>query len=474
MGDGNLSPCENPSSSQVMLDCHCALIELVNEIASVEAIENAAQHVLHCAQLVADDSNQPKFLFHPADINYHKTIGGVLNAGPSPLGANTQGWGVGGVVSEKALDSLLLAYSKLLQCGNRANFRTLADIEDLSTGLMNAFVTGSHQVKTHAAFLLSQLAIAGRKTSVRMATMPGITNACFRALSSCENAASETLALDTALFVNNLAALGGHEAAEAISADGQLIKELGHWLEHSNDADTLQRLTGIFNHLSRSVASASALQMHGIRDLLHHLAERQDVTGNADAWIACIGLAHMAQGNIAVCQQHTVPELHKTDRSAIQIIMGFLQCALANRPFHGISFRVYDVLYALNSLAKSHQRELIGLQCGLVDVAVKITCDWQPARKALANDCSADLLMSGSVYMSEEAPKHIADRIQILELSTDILRHLSQSEACRVRMTQQRLETILSRLILVEERGLVREHALQVSGNCACAHACPW
>ena len=67
--------------------------------------------------------------------------------------------------------------------------------------------------------------------------------------------------------------------------------------------------------------------------------------------------------------------------------------------------------------------------------------------------------------MSEEAPKHIADRIQILELSTDILRHLSQSEACRVRMTQQRLETILSRLILVEERGLVREHALQVSGK---------
>ena len=31
------------------------------------------------------------------------------------------------------------------------------------------------------------------------------------------------------------------------------IRELGHWLEHSNDADTLQGLTGSFNHLSPSV-----------------------------------------------------------------------------------------------------------------------------------------------------------------------------------------------------------------------------
>jgi hypothetical protein len=114
--------------------------------------------------------------------------------------------------------------------------------------------------------------------------MPDFTNACFRALSSCETAANETLALDTALLANNLAALGGHQTAEEMDADGEMsIKELGHWLEHSNDADTLQRLTGSFNHLSCSVASTSALQMHGIsiRDLLHHLVERLDVAGNA-------------------------------------------------------------------------------------------------------------------------------------------------------------------------------------------------
>jgi hypothetical protein len=54
-------------------------------MASVEAIETAAQHVLHCAQLVADDSKQAKFLFHSEDIDYHKTIGGVLTRDPLPL-----------------------------------------------------------------------------------------------------------------------------------------------------------------------------------------------------------------------------------------------------------------------------------------------------------------------------------------------------------------------------------------------------
>jgi hypothetical protein len=33
---------------------------------------------------------------------------------------------------------------------------------------------------------------------------------------------------------------------------------------------------------------------------------------------------------------------------------------------NGIRFRVYDVLYALDSLSKSHERDLIGIECGLV------------------------------------------------------------------------------------------------------------
>ena len=78
----------------------------------------------------------------------------------------------------------------------------------------------------------------------------------------------------------------------------------------------------------------------------------------------------MAMANIAVRQEHHALELHHTQTPAIKSIVGFLKLALEGRPLRGITFRVYDVLYALDSLCKCHERDLIGIECGLVDVAV--------------------------------------------------------------------------------------------------------
>ena len=76
---------------------------------------------------------------------------------------------------------------------------------------------------------------------------------------------------------------------------------------------------------------------------------------------AYLGLANMAMANIAVRKEHHALELHHTKTPAIKSIVGFLKLALEGRPLRGITFRVYDVLYALDSLCKCHERDLIGI-----------------------------------------------------------------------------------------------------------------
>ena len=60
----------------------------------------------------------------------------------------------------------------------------------------------------------------------------------------------------SALLINNLADMGGEDAVRVLSAHGMLVRELATWLDSAHDAATLQRLTGVFNHLSRSAVRA--------------------------------------------------------------------------------------------------------------------------------------------------------------------------------------------------------------------------
>jgi len=108
-----------------------------------------------------------------------------------------------------------------------------------------------------------------------------------------------------------------------------------------------------------------------------------------------------------------------------------------------IFFRVYDVLYALDSLSKSHERNFLGIECGLVDLAVQVTAEWQPGKYA-------------SMFSNAKASTY-----PVLELSTDILKHLAQSAECKARMHHLRLESTLDRLLHTEE-GAVRAHVLKV------------
>jgi hypothetical protein len=210
---------------------------------------------------------------------------------------------------------------------------------------------------------------------------------------------------------------------------------------------------GVFNHLSRSKESARALQNHGIMETLRRLVGRAGTSGGAEAQEAYVGLANMAMANIAVGQdascaaESTGSEVKagsvRFKVSSIKSIVGFLKCAVEGQQTSGIRFRVYDVLYALDSMCKCHERDLLGIECGLVDAAVQVTAEWRPGKYS-------------SIFSDAKASTH-----PVLELSTDILVHLAQSKACKARMRELYLESILDRLLLTAE-GRVRDHVLKV------------
>jgi hypothetical protein len=83
--------------------------------------------------------------------------------------------------------------------------------------------------------------IAGPAVASRIANLLGLVEACGKAASSSE----EELTLNTALLINNLAALGGEEAVVALTRDETLMRQLASWLDDAHDAATLQRLTGM-------------------------------------------------------------------------------------------------------------------------------------------------------------------------------------------------------------------------------------
>ena len=68
------------------------------------------------------------------------------------------------------------------------------------SGLVENREVGQDSVADSASFLLSQLALAGPEMAAKIAYLPGLTEACVKAMSSSE---SES----TALLVNNLVSL---------------------------------------------------------------------------------------------------------------------------------------------------------------------------------------------------------------------------------------------------------------------------
>ena len=137
----------------------------------------------------------------------------------------------------------------------------------------------------------------------------------------------------------------------------------------------------------------------------------------------------------------------------------------------GIRFRAFDILYALQSLCECHERDLIGIECGLVDVAVQVMADLASGatRQLTVSVLSGDGGQTGQLVSTscsdaketeEKVEKAKASTHPVLELSADILMHLAHSEQCKQRMRDLHLESTLKRLL--QETGSERDHLLEL------------
>jgi len=229
------------------------LEELRRPAPAAAAVEQAALQVLQGSQEIVAalraagaHGKAASFAFHADDLEYHQTMARILQTGPRPVASGPRqperrAWGLE-EVPEAAVRAVLEAYCNLATVGV-GMLGELMRVRGMAQGLMCALEAGSSEVKAHGVFLLSQLAIAGPEAAMRIALLPGLPEACCRAL--CSTSKSEKLTLSWALLVNNVAALGGEEAVRVLTAHSMLVHELGAWLDSAQDAATLQRLTGV-------------------------------------------------------------------------------------------------------------------------------------------------------------------------------------------------------------------------------------
>ena len=239
--------------------------ELAVEQAARLALQGArARAAEHKKKVSAAQVAQPPVDLHAEDEKYLEQVAQLLLA--------DREWRKQVAVSEAALGMMLEAVSELM--GSGVTPLQLAGTRNMLPALVRAVEQGAPHLQASGLFLLSQIALAGPATAVEIAALPGLPEVCYAVI--IQQNSSETLTNPTALLLNNLAALGGEDAVRVLSAHGKLVRELAAWLDNAHDAASLQRLTGVFNHLSRSpvhcAAPLTTTQLRASACLIRHRA----------------------------------------------------------------------------------------------------------------------------------------------------------------------------------------------------------
>jgi len=163
-------PDQKHAAAQLHVVYNGVLKELWRVQISPGDLEAAARRVLEASLEIAKgadavDATHPAFVLLEADQAYHRAIASIMLAGPSthrgPNG-NAEGWGEQARVSELVLEILLKSYVHIV---GRSTCSQLAQVEGLLEGLVVAAQRGSLKIKTCAAFILSQVALAGAENA---------------------------------------------------------------------------------------------------------------------------------------------------------------------------------------------------------------------------------------------------------------------------------------------------------------------
>ena len=207
--------------------------------------------------------------------------------------------------------------------------------------------------------------------------------------------------------------------------------------------------------------SAQMLRRERVLGALQKVMSSARTGGGAGAWQACDALATMALANLI--GKEVDEEIYAPDQglgglnvyqykkavaaasvpSAVLSVVVFLQQAMRKERVHGISLRVYDVLFPLNQLSRNSYNHKTLTDSDVVELVSEIVSTWRPG--LYSTQFSA---VRGSNY-------------PVLECGCEILEHLTKYRPALRRMIELDLQGTCERLIR-DHTDVVKQHAAKV------------
>jgi hypothetical protein len=246
-----------------------------------------------------------------------------------------------------------------------AQTKTQMLIEGAVPALCHHLSSDSAEMRSHACRLLSEMAF--RHTDV------------CRAITSNELALPKLLLMmdsngrrDAGLVLNNCAAFCEHSCKSMVECPG--LVETFKVMATSSDCFERGMAVGVFNCLSRCPAVAQVLV--DARVVEEVLSPALCASGVGDRHEARLARAAMAManltGNIAVVDEEREHLINVAIATTVKIL-GF---ALDGKPWGGINFAPYSVMYPLNNLAATPTNREHLVECGLLELMTRVINDW--------------------------------------------------------------------------------------------------
>ena len=243
----------------------------------------------------------------------------------------------------------------------------MAGTPRIISGLVNLIIC-VHLASAWAAYLLSALLLLyERLPDEALDSASVLINSASRLIMNGQ----EDNVDGCLLLINNMTALGGDNIASHVANHWDLMNELKRSLKADcNNSLRMRRIASIFHHLSRCERAVSILVSNNLPRLLEevHAAAMADIK-SADTvrqeFPLHLGLLTLALANLSPVTRN---QGIKCNPRCLQLIVKFLKHAKDGKSYHGIYFRVADILIALQFLCSDEENTEGLVEGGILDI----------------------------------------------------------------------------------------------------------
>ena len=327
-------------------------------------------------------------------------------------------------LNDKVISAILESLYWLPHVDN-AVLRAIANTPRIIFALGNLIIC-VHVAAAWAAYLLSALILMfERLPDDAFELAPSIINAASRLIMN----GPEEVVDGCLLLINNMTAMGGDTIANLIANHWDLMNELKRsmMLQRRNQL-RVRRIASIFHHLSRCDAVASILISSSLPQLLAEVQrECKTVDGRQESPLH-VGLAVLALANLSPVTGNDCIQ----DRACLRLVVKFLNYAKDGKSYHGIFFRVPDILRALRFLCSNEENIQGMIEAGVLDIIQQLLRSVfaqdagtsERRRVPLHIDVKALLLLLLSIVQQETARQRtieiqLASEVELLVKSSD-------------------------------------------------------